>query len=472
MPVRRLLLAIFMLVFTIAVSASVTEKILQIPLIEVGGLWVKAMHTASSRLAGFLTFTPDLTSPWTYARAAILAWLGYALWAFFWRPLNRVRKLGDVGYVAEGSFTTKETANFIQRRKKNGEELPPFYPNGWFGLMESFCLKKGESQALNMLGMELVIYRGQNNRVYVLDPYCPHNGGHLGVGGRVVGNCLECPFHAWTFRGEDGKCVSIPYMDKSAKIPSSAKVKSHIVTELNGWIYLWHHAEGLEPNWSVPEIEEIATGQWTYRGRTEHHINCHIEEIPENGADLVHLGQVHGPIFAAGVDLRTMWSTFWSFAQHHWSADWSPCPEPDGHIGEVKLKHALALFGRMFPGLDLDVTAKQIGPGIVYLYFESVLGPGVYLQHVTPMGPLHQKVTHNIYVNTYIVPPVAKFYMLGEALMVERDIMIWNNKQYVRRPLYVASKEDKLVKKHREWYSQFYSKLDKPVLRKDNTLDF
>ena len=76
-----------------------------------------------------------------------------------------------------------------------------------------------------LAGMELVIYRGENNRVYVLDPYCPHNGGHLGVGGRVVGNCLECPFHAWTFRGEDGKCVNIPYMDKSAKSESIITVR-------------------------------------------------------------------------------------------------------------------------------------------------------------------------------------------------------------------------------------------------------
>ena len=149
---KRHVLAIFMLVFVIAVSASVTEKILQIPLLEVGGLWVKATQTAAARLAGCVTSTPDLTSPWTYAKAAIFAWLGYLAWAVFWRPLNRVRKLGDVGYVAEGGFTTKETANFIQRRKKNGDEMPPFYPNGWFGLMESFYLKKGESQALNVLG--------------------------------------------------------------------------------------------------------------------------------------------------------------------------------------------------------------------------------------------------------------------------------------------------------------------------------
>jgi len=36
----------------------------------------------------------------------------------------------------------------------------------------------------------------------------------MGVGGRVRGDCLECPFHLWSFRGEDGKCTAIPYSDK------------------------------------------------------------------------------------------------------------------------------------------------------------------------------------------------------------------------------------------------------------------
>jgi len=35
--------------------------------------------------------------------------------------------------------------------------------------------------------------------------------------------------------------------------------------------------------------------------------------------------------------------------------------------------------------------------------------------------------------------------------------MIWNNKRYVSRPLYVKSKEDSLIQRHRRWYSQFYS---------------
>lgn len=36
----------------------------------------------------------------------------------------------------------------------------------------------------------------------------------MGEGGRVKGDCLECPFHSWAFRGEDGRCDNIPYSEK------------------------------------------------------------------------------------------------------------------------------------------------------------------------------------------------------------------------------------------------------------------
>ena len=49
----------------------------------------------------------------------------------------------------------------------------------------------------------------------MLDAYCPHLGANIGIGGRVIGDCLECPFHGWQFRGSDGKVTKIPYADKS-----------------------------------------------------------------------------------------------------------------------------------------------------------------------------------------------------------------------------------------------------------------
>lgn len=58
------------------------------------------------------------------------------------------------------------------------------------------------------------MFRGEDGIAHVMDAYCPHLGANLAVGGRVVGNCLECPFHGWQFRGDDGKCVKIPYAEK------------------------------------------------------------------------------------------------------------------------------------------------------------------------------------------------------------------------------------------------------------------
>lgn len=52
----------------------------------------------------------------------------------------------------------------------------------------------------------------------------------------------------------------------------------------------------------------------------------------------------------------------------------------------------------------------------------------------------------------------------------ERDVMIWNNKKYISKPLLV--KEDSAIQKHRRWYSQFYSE-NSPRLRfQHDTLDF
>ncbi len=60
----------------------------------------------------------------------------------------------------------------------------------------------------------MAVFRGHNGEAYVVDAYCPHLGANLAVGGRVVGSCIECPFHGWQFQGSDGKCVRIPYAEK------------------------------------------------------------------------------------------------------------------------------------------------------------------------------------------------------------------------------------------------------------------
>lgn len=64
---------------------------------------------------------------------------------------------------------------------------------------------------LSFLGQNFVVFRTESGEVHIFDAYCPHLGANLGVGGIVKDDCIECPFHQWSFRASDGECTNIPY---------------------------------------------------------------------------------------------------------------------------------------------------------------------------------------------------------------------------------------------------------------------
>lgn len=393
----------------------------------------------------------------------------YRVYVLLFRPLDRVRLLGDIGYQPDGKFSLKEISELVRKRRAAGD-IPPVYPNGWYAILESWRLKKGETKTMHLLGQEMAVFRDVEGEAHVLDAYCPHLGANLAVGGRVVRDCIQCPFHGWKFRGHDGKCIEIPYADK---IPDIAKVKSWRTVEINDWINIWYHAEGLEPNWSLPEIDCITNGTFRYKGRTEHHISAHIQEIPENGADAAHLNRVHQPFLAAGYDLHTMWNKYIRWGKHHWEASWSSKPNPDGHIGCMTVTHDLKLFGYSLLNLfKINVTALQYGPAIVYITMEGVLFKCVLIHVVTPMEPMVQKVVQTIYVHWAMPNIIAKIFLAGDGIQVDRDVSIWNNKKFLAKPVFTKSVEDGYLARFRRWYSQFYSEHSPRLKFQKDTLDW
>ncbi|XP_067143716.1 cholesterol 7-desaturase nvd-like [Centruroides vittatus] len=196
-------------------------------------------------------------------------------------------------------------------RLRRSKEYPPVYPNGWIPLLESRDLPVGKCKPVTALGQQFVIFRGKTGTCFVLDAYCPHLGAHLGTDGKVHEDCIECPFHGWRFAGQDGSCVKIPYAEK---IPEVAKMKSWETIEQNGFIYVWHHAESKPPLWKPPVIPEIENQLMLYRGRGEHIVNCHIQEIMENAADFAHFNCVHGFGLSSKINLHPEnWSRFLHF---------------------------------------------------------------------------------------------------------------------------------------------------------------
>lgn len=92
------------------------------------------------------------------------------------------------------------------------------------------------------------------------------------------------------------------------------------------------------------------------------------------------------------------------------------------------------------------------------------------IHSVTPVEPLLQHVSHTIYYQRSIPGFFPKFMLWAESIQFERDIMIWNNKQYLSKPLLV--KEDSAIQRHRRWYSQFYSARSVKFTGQKNGLDW
>ncbi|XP_020812870.1 cholesterol 7-desaturase isoform X2 [Drosophila serrata] len=334
-------------------------------------------------------------------------------------------------------------------------EMPPPFPNGWYGILESSRLRDGEATFLSCLGEHLVVYRTHTHEVYILDAYCPHLGANLGIGGRVVGDCIECPFHKWSFRGSDGVCTNIPY---STSVPKGSKLKKWISQEVNGYIFIWYHSEPTELPWELSSSMEGLQESFVYQGQNQFFINCHIQEIPENGADLAHFDAIHKKNFIA--DFLVTKNIFAEhFGHHQWTARWFPRFGKSKHLAEVNLTHALVIFGK-YNCFRMDISGKQIGPSFVCLKVSSTLfGNFQVFQSITPIGPFLQKVVHRFYAPRYF-GPLIKIFIFGESLMFQRDINVWNNKMFRRNP--ILAKEDASIKKFRMWFSQFYTSNSKP----------
>lgn len=269
-------------------------------------------------------------------------------------------------------------------------------------------------------------------------------GANIAVEGKVVGNCVECPFHGWQFK-DDGKCVFIPYLDK---VPEVAKTRSWPIHELNGGIYMWFDALGRldQIPWYLPDLTEITEGKFVYHGAFENYVEAHIQEIPENGSDIAHLGVLHVP---------SALKNWFPFITHKWSANWAAGEAPEAHIAHITLTQTLLLFGKAIPFTSVTSKINQIGPGVVYLQIYSDFGKFIVCEHVTPLQPLFQKVNHVIYgPNNFFSRIIAGIMLRSFCEQFSRDVTIWNNKTYISKPLIV--KNDGNIMGFRRWYSKFY----------------
>jgi len=261
----------------------------------------------------------------------------------------------------------------------------------------------------------------------------------------VVGDNLKCPFHGWTFSGETGECVHIPYNET---IPKNANTRSWKTIERIGAIFIWYHAENAEPHWFPPSIDGIdKVSRLRLHAKAHFEIRAHIQEIAENGADITHLPILHHQTSFLYPNI------IMKHFHHSWEAHWKPSTT-ERHQAQITVYTAFN-FLNFKVGSTAKASVCQIGPGIVLHELQTIFGTYFVRETTTPIGPLHQKLVVNFWGNRWTPRFLAKIIAFTTIEMIERDIPIWNSKKYLPSPLLV--KNDGKIMQYRRWFNQFYS---------------
>jgi len=196
--------------------------------------------------------------------------------------------------------------------------------NQWYAVLSSKEVKAGKPIGVTRLSQKLVFWRNEAGEVCCIADKCCHRGASLACGKVVVGR-VACPFHGFEY-DRTGQVKYIPANGKNSPVPSNYKVRSCIVREQYGFIWLWNGdeqetyagktapaeqsaAEGAgktagQPAGGTPALPEIAffeeleTG-FNY-GEFHENWNVHYTRAIENQLDAVHLPFVHATTIGRG----------------------------------------------------------------------------------------------------------------------------------------------------------------------------
>jgi phenylpropionate dioxygenase-like ring-hydroxylating dioxygenase large terminal subunit len=315
-----------------------------------------------------------------------------------------------------------------------GARLPlPPVPDGWYRAVWSDELAVGEVKPLAMLGRDLVAWRGADGRARVADAHCPHLGAHLGVGGRVLGNDVVCPFHAWRWSGDSGRCVEIPY---AKRIPPNACIRTWTVREQNGYAMLWWHAAGAPPWFDVPAIPETVDPGFRVYKRMRWVLDSHIQDIYENVVDVQHFRTLHGMDVERSV--------------------WEPVGDPGSAIVRLAVEMRRDSAAQAGEGGRTEIESFLYGPGLQVTRLSGKLS-GVSVNSLTPIGTEKVEVAHTYYVKAADAAAEKEVEAFWDFYVEDHhaDFQIWNHKIYRERP--VLAEGDGDVAGFRRWFRRFYS---------------
>jgi 3-ketosteroid 9alpha-monooxygenase subunit A len=326
----------------------------------------------------------------------------------------------------------------------------PMNLTGWFQIAWSEEIGPGEIKNLRYFGEELIAWRTMAGKLHVTGAYCEHLGAHLGHGGQVLEDCIQCPFHGWQWDGQ-GENVLIPYQDRPNR---ARRIPVWTSQETDGIVYVWHDVNGHGPAIPVPSIfelfdDDLGPGDYyptfpecVYRGER---LPLHPQFVMENGVDFAHFQFVHRA-------QHTPQLVHQDFQDHLCEANFAmifgggkaaTVQTPDGAVegGVMATNIGITVGMSKFYGPDSQRTLVAVTPvdGETSDIFHTV-----WLNRVDdgPRLPASQERRLNLALNQFLA-----------------DLEIWKHQRYTDPPA-LATDEVRGFIALRRWAKRFYPETD------------
>ena len=335
-------------------------------------------------------------------------------------------------------------ADKSRHSKRNLAPLPPPYPNAFYRVATLSTLRPSAVRPLTLLTTDLVLYRPRSLLPpVILDAYCPHLGAHLGYGGKVIGDEIECPFHGWRFNRE-GKCTAIPYAEK---VPDIAKTGKWEVRTGDDGVWVWWDVDrkpvgsvGVDPQ-AVDTLKGVGS---RLIGEMEAEVGGHLREVWEG---LLDGGRIEPP---------TSYGVRWVKERVGRGSLLRPVMRLQCVIGGT-VWYTTHLHYHVVSPTHCQVTVGGSDAG-------GVGTPSLFLS-ITPQSAF----VHSVHVGMYAVGGA-----WGWGSLLGRRLMLWGIVQVMREEVVrvsnkregelegrlkgVESGDVEPLTQFREWFASFYSK--------------
>jgi nitrite reductase/ring-hydroxylating ferredoxin subunit len=314
------------------------------------------------------------------------------------------------------------------------------FPSGWHQVDWSAKLLPEEVRPIRLFGEDLVLYRTEGGVARLVDSACPHLGANLGFGGKVVGECLKCPFHGWEWN-LDGTNERIPFVDRPN---TRVKLRQWDLRDVDGFLIVWYDALGREPHWEFRAPEFGNSDEFYPPSMHTAGVRKILPHQPiENGPDVLHFPFVHGSGEPAEM-------VSWDDSDHVLRVRF------DLKFGVGKEKTRLTPNGATVAHLE---SLGYMSMGIVRFALEDMLVSQVV--STTPVDHesslVFSTTTGRREPGSTGDEPVGRTgaMMRMQHELVEMDFNIWEHQVFVSHPPY-AGKEEKYFVRFRRWLEQFF----------------